>query len=244
MNSPASGNPLRVDPRGLVVVLGLLLLVAIPGSVPAKSPETGPEAIVPEKELIVRRIAQNRVSMMGYQWKARLEVRRGKKVVLTRVEEMWFNDDGFWERELLVETPEKREKKKKKKKDEKGDTVEEVIRLVRTYLLPSALGLDETLRKAVVTPGMGPDEGLTRVQVDDYNQVGDVIVYWLDNTNQRVKKVEVESRLKKNRVLVTADFQLLEGGPNIAARTLVKVPKKNLEILQENFDFVRREDGS
>jgi hypothetical protein len=220
-------------------VIASILFVA-GGPVRSQIPDSGGQALVPEKRTIIRRIAQHRVTMLGYQWKTRLEVRRDKKVILIRMEEIWFNEDGFFERRLLSEDPEKKEKKKEKKKD-KADLVEEVIRLTRTYLLPSSLGLDETLGKAQASPGVGPNQGKTRIQIDSYNQAGDTVIYWLDDSNQRVTRLEVAARLKKDRVSVVADYQLLEGGASIAARTRVKVPGKKLEILHESFDFVRRD---
>lgn len=243
-------NPPRTEGRRIPsrrrlsgpVVWAVLLAAGVPCR--AQAPAAPARAGVPEKNVIIRRIAQHRIAMMQYQWKTRLEVRRGNKVVLTRQEELWFNKDGFFERRVLSQTPEPKKPKKPKKakkKGDKADLVEEVIRLTRTYLLPSSLGLDETLKKAVATPGTGPDQGRTRIQIESYNQAGDTVVYWLEDSDQRVARLEVETRLDKDRVTIVTDYQKIENGPNVAAHTIVKVPGKNLEIRHESFDYVLRD---
>ena len=225
----------------MTVLYSPLLVLFLAAVFPAVAQQTGSpsDVVLPGKEVIVRRILESRLALTRFRWKVRREIRQNNKMISVRVEEFEVDDDGFFRSTLVSEKPVLKNKKKR-------EAVESVLRLARTYLLPSTLGLEETLNKAMVSPGTGDRAGMTRVQLDSYNQLGDSAVYWIDNKLRRAQRLEVDARLgkKKRKVRIEVEFQPIEGGTIQVGRARVLYPKQDMEIVIEFFDFVHREGSA
>ena len=87
---------------------------------------------------------------------------------------------------------------------------------------------------------MDEEVDVTGLHINSYNQSGDSVLFWMDDSTRRAKRIEVTSRLKKDTVSIFGIFRTLPDGPDVLASATVKIGKKKWEIRIQNFDIVFR----
>ena len=218
-------------PASLFPFTLFLAILAGPIGLAQERPESRMGNPFPTKENLVRRLMDNRHALGRYKWKSTTEILKRGKTISTLVEEVQPAENETFERTILSDSSGKIGKKE-------GEYLDGVIRLARTYLLPSTLGLRETLAGGVATGRVDEDGDVTGLHITSYNQSGDSVLFWMDDSTRRAKRIEVTSRLKKDTVSIFGIFRTLPDGPDILASATVKTGKKKWEIRIQNFDIV------
>ena len=107
--------------------------------------------------------------------------------------------------------------------------------LLEQYSLPSPGHILDYLNAATIAPGEEP--GTIRIVGKNVIQKGDKLTMWADSANKQLKKTKVETRLEEDMVYLNTDHARTDDGLNYVARTIVRVPSKQVEMIVENFNY-------
>lgn len=186
----------------------------------------------------------NAAALRQYSWKMRVETTLKGNPRPVSIYTMRFDMDGKVQKTLMTApaaAPEParglkgriKEKKIAEAKEWAGDLAE----LVKGYLSPAPPVMQTFFGKAAV---VATPDGFAQIYSEGLMQPGDKLVYEVDPKTASLRRVLFTTALEKDPVNGTVEFMQLSGGPNVAARTTVSVPAKQLTAKIENFDYVRQ----
>lgn len=221
------------------------LLAALPALAWMTVCRTPVEAQAAPNQQFGKAMMENAAELQRYTFKQRTEVSMDGEVRSVRLDQVRFDLDGKLERTPLTPaaaTPKARGLRGKvvaKKREETSDYVERLMSLARRYLAPGQGDMEKLSGKAEIWKGQGASANQVRIQTKDFVKGGDSFVWILDPVAKLPVRMEASSELDGDPVTITAEYRTLEDGPNYIARTVVKSPRKELEVKVESFDYRR-----
>lgn len=202
-------------------------------------------AQAPPSQQFGKAMVENAAELRRYTFKQRTEVSINGEVRSVRLDQARFDLDGNLERTPLTpaaEAPKSRGLRGRmvaKKREETADYVERLMSLARRYMAPGRGEMEKLFGKAEIWKGQGASANQVRIQTTDFVKSGDSFVWTLDPIAKLPVRMEARSELDGDPVTVTAEYRTLANGPNYIARTIVKSPRKELEVKVESFDYRR-----
>jgi hypothetical protein len=177
---------------------------------------------------LARRLAENNEALRNYSWTTRVQVtEKGKKAV--SMYKMRYDIDG-----KLQATPMTSE-------SPQPEAVEAGLRrlaqMAVAYTQPGAHQFAKFLASAEVWAGRGTTAGTTRIEGGNLQVAGDRVVITLGK--ERAERMQVNTFIDGDPFSLVAEFRgLPQDGPTYAARTVVRVPGDQLDVVIENFDYI------
>ncbi|MDJ0840866.1 MAG: hypothetical protein QNK37_30420 [Acidobacteriota bacterium] len=189
---------------------------------------------------------QNARALTQYSWKNRVEVRKDGKSKSTKLYQMRFDLDGKLQK-TQIGGPDAQSSKRKqrgvrgrikeKKKEKAKDFGEELVKLVTAYTRPSTGKLVDFFEKGSFASG---SDNTVKISTGNYIKQGDRATMWVDKADKQMRKLEFTSVLDGKKVSGKVDYRTISGGPTYSARSTVTLPEKNLEVIVENFDYIKQ----
>ncbi len=187
---------------------------------------------------------RNAQALRQYTWKSRTEVRRSGETKNVQLSLMRYDSYGTPQKTPISSTPQQQLPTRgirgliaQKKKENFMETMDKLASLARSYgdLSPSAM--QRFMTTATVTPEIGQQQKLFRIQGGNVLQPGDSMTVWIDAGTRKVRRVDIQTSLDRKPVRVSSDFENLPNGPTYTARSIVDYPSEELTLITENFDY-------
>jgi hypothetical protein len=192
-------------------------------------------------EMLAEKISQDRaenaLKTMNYSWTKRTEVKVKGEVKSTTTELVRYTVDGELQTTPISQEQAKkpkgvRGKIAKKKGAEMKDWMAELGQLLKQYSLPTPESLAGFLDEAAVAPD-GDNKKLVALGVV---RTGDTMTMWVD-ADSGLTRTEVTTEHDGAAVQMSTDHATTPDGLNYVARTVIKVPEKEVEMTVENFSY-------
>jgi hypothetical protein len=217
--------------------LGVVLVMV--GLAQAQQPDLGNTAKIAMG--IAEARTENQQLTRQYSWTSRTEVKVKGEVKSLKTEIVRYTVDGELQKTPIgtpIEAKKKRGVRGKVQKKKVGEMKEwgrELGALLKQYSLPSPGHILDYLNAATIGPGEEP--GTVRIFGQSVVQEDDKLTMWADSANKQLKKTKVETKLEEDTVYMDTDHARTEGGLNYVARTIIRVPSKQVEMIVENFNY-------
>ena len=122
---------------------------------------------------------------------------------------------------------------KARKVAEVKDDVQDVMRLAGRYVSPPQLS--QAIQKGEVWEG----QGTLRVQSRSLILPIDEMTMVVSGASYLPIRADFKTQYESSPVAIAVDYQQLPNGPNMMARMTVQIPKDDIVVNVESFDFVR-----
>jgi hypothetical protein len=129
------------------------------------------------------------------------------------------------------------EKKMAKKKEEMKENVERLTNLLHSYTASGSDSMRTLLQKATISrtgPGLDAD---VKIVAAGLRKPSDSLTLLWSPANHRPAQVEIRAELDDKPVQLTVDYASLPSGPYYPARTTISMPKKDVLITIDTFDY-------
>jgi hypothetical protein len=176
----------------------------------------------------------NSKQMTAHQWKQKVTVVRKGTPMDPTIEELRFDAAGQLQRTTLVKPQEKKmgPMRARKAADVKED-VQDVMQLARRYAHP------EQLAQAIRKGEIWDRPGTVRVQARALMLPVDEMSILASASTFLTTRVDVKTQYEGAPVTIAIEYQTLPNGPSMMTRMTVQIPKEDIVVLVESFDFVR-----
>ena len=203
----------------------IVMIALLPGILAAQAPKT---------QALLMAMGANGKQMAPYQWKQKTTVIRKGMPIGTFIEELRFDASGQLQRITLSKPEEKKMGPLKARKvAEVKDDVQDVMRLAGRYVSPPQLS--QAIQKGEVWEG----QGTLRVQSRSLILPIDEMTMVVSGASYLPIRADFKTQYESSPVAIAVDYQQLPNGPNMMARMTVQIPKDDIVVNVESFDFVR-----
>lgn len=185
-------------------------------------------------QALLMAMGANGKQMVSYQWKQKTTVIRKGNPLDPILDEIRFDATGQVQRITLVKPEEKRMGPlRARKAAEVKDSVQEVMQLARRYASPQLLS--EAIRKGEIWEG----SHALRVQARGVLLPVDEMTMQVNPSTYLATRIDFKTQYEGSPVAIALDYLPLPGGPSMMTRMTVQIPKENIVVNVESFDFVR-----
>jgi|GEM_PF-635947 hypothetical protein len=188
---------------------------------------------------------QNAAQLRRYGWTSRTELLHKGEIKSMRLESVRYDASG-----QLVKTPMEapqapqqdprglRGRIVEKKKDEFKELIEGLGALAQSYAHMTPDQMHAFSQSATVSKGQGAMQGTVQLMGTNVVVPGDTITLWIDQSTFLMRQVKVNSIYDKDPVDITVQYQKLVNGPNYPASVNLSYPKKELQVMVTNSNYV------
>lgn len=192
------------------------------------------QAQAPKTTALLMALRANGKHMMSYQWKQKITVIRKGTPSEPMIEELRFDETGQLQRIVLVKPEQKRMGPlRARKAAEVRESVQEVMQLARRYTSPQQLS--QAIQKGEIWEG----QGSLRVQARYLVLPVDEMVMAVSSASYLATRIDFKTQHEGSPVAIAVDYQQFPNGPNMMTRMTVQIPKEDIVVNVESFDFVR-----
>jgi hypothetical protein len=191
-------------------------------------------AQVAKTQALLMAMGANSKQMMSYQWKQKITVIRKGNPMEPMLEELRFDATGQLHRMIIVKPEEKRMGPlRARRAAEIKESVQEVMHLARRYASPQQL--TQAIQKGEVWEG----QGSLRVQARSLILPVDEMMMAVSGASYLATRIDFKTQHEGSSVAIAVDYQQLPNGPSMMTRMTVQIPKEDIVVNVESFDFVR-----
>jgi len=186
------------------------------------------------RQALILAMQANGRQMMSYQWKQKVTVIRKGNALDPFIEELRFDATGHLQKTTLVK-PEERKMgplKARKAADIK-ESVQEVMQLARSYASPQQIG--QAIQKGEIWEGA---ESL-RVQSRHLILPLDEMTMLINRSTYLVTRADFKTQHDGSPVSIAVSYSQLPNGPGMMTRMTVQIPKEDIVVQVESYDFIR-----
>ena len=185
-------------------------------------------------QALLMAMGANGKQMAPYQWKQKTTIIRNGIPAGFKLEEVRFDARGQLQRMPLSQSEEKKmgPLRARKAADIK-DSVQDVMRLAAQYANPQQLS--QAIQKGEIWEG----QGTLRVHTRSMILPADEMTMNVNGATFLATRAEINTQHEGSPVTIALDYQQLPNGPSMLARMNVQIPKDNIVVNVESFDFVR-----
>jgi hypothetical protein len=188
----------------------------------------------PKTQSLLLAMAANGKQTVSYQWKQKTTVIRKGNPLDPMLDEIRFDATGQVQRITLVKPEEKRMGPlRARKAAEVKDSVQQVMQLARRYASPQLL--TEAIRKGEIWEG----SHALRVQARGVLLPVDEMTMQVKASTYLATRIDFKTQYEGSPVAIAMDYQQLPGGPSVMTRMTVHIPKEDIIVNVEPFDFER-----
>lgn len=196
---------------------------------------------------IGQRMRENAEALKDYSWKMRTEMKLEGESRVVNLQQLRFDISGELQKTQLGAPPQPksakgiRGRKMKQKQAEIQKLMKGLSETAMAYLHANPQQLNAFLSKANVWQGQrGGAGGATRIEGSGLVKPGDSVNIYVDSATKMVQKLEAESEYEGKPVLIQADYRTMQNGPTYVAKATVNYPEAQMELIVENFDYMRQ----
>jgi len=113
------------------------------------------------------------------------------------------------------------------------DSIQQVMQLARRYASPQLLS--DAIRKGEIWEG----PHTLRVQARSVLLPVDEMTMQVNGPTYLATRIDFKTQYEGSSVAIAIDYQQLPGGPSMMTRMTVQVPKENIIVNVQLFDFAR-----
>lgn len=191
-------------------------------------------AQAPTKQGLLMALAANGKQMAPYQWKQKVTVVRNGSPLEPTIEELRFDASGQLQRTTLSKPEEQRMGPiRARKVAEVKESVMEVMQLARQYASPQQLS--QSIQKGEVWEG----QGSLRIQARAMILPMDEMTVVFSGSTYLPKRMDCKTQHDHSPVTISVDYEKLPNGPSMMTRMTVQIPKENIVVNVDSYDFVR-----
>lgn len=186
------------------------------------------------KQALLMAMGANGKQVAAFQWKQKTTVVRKGKPLDPMIEEIRFDSSGQPQRVTLVKPEEKRmgPLRARKAADTK-ESIQEVMQLARRYANPQQLS--QAIQKGEVWEG----QGRLKVQARAVVLPMDEMTMAVNGSTYLATRIDFKTQYEGSPVTIAIDYEQFPNGPSMMTRMTVQIPKEDITVHVESFDFVR-----
>jgi hypothetical protein len=206
-------------------ILAAVTLVLMPALVNAQPSKT---------EGLLMAMSANSKQMSVYQWKQKTTIIRKGNPAGVRIDEVRFDASGQPQRITIVEPEEKKMGPlRARKASEIRNSIQEVMQLASRYADPREIG--RAIRKGEAWEG----QGSLRVAARSVILPADEMEITVNTSTLLPARITFKTQHDGSPISIALDYQQFPSGPNMMTRMTVQIPKEDVVVHVESFDFVR-----
>jgi len=191
-------------------------------------------AQAPKTQALLMAIGANGKQMTTYQWKQKTTIIRNGNPAGFKIEEVRFDATGQPQRITISQSEEKKMGPlRAHKAAEIKDDVQEVMHLAARYANPRELA------QAIQKGEIWDEQGTLRLHSRSVILPTDDITMSINGATYLAYRVDVQTQHEGSPVSIGIDYQQLPGGPSMMSRMTVRIPKDNIVVDVDSYDFVR-----
>ena len=173
-----------------------------------------------------------------YQWVETTTVSVNGEQKSYKEESCYYGADGTLQKLPIASSPPPKKKFglrgaiQESKQEEMTDTMKQAAALVKSYIPPNAVLLDQSVKSGNVTVDMLQPGQVVRLNFKNYKMPGDVFSITLNIQTNRLLGIGVATYMgdPSNPVNMNAQMGTLTDGATYTARTELQVPSANIEV--------------
>ena len=173
-----------------------------------------------------------------YQWVETTTVSVNGEQKSYKEESCYYGADGTLQKLPIASSPPPKKKFglrgaiQASKQEEMTDTMKQAAALVKSYIPPNAVLLDQSVKSGNVTLDMLQPGQVVRLNFKNYKMPGDVFSITLNIQTNRLLGIGVATYMgdPSNPVNMQAQMGTLTDGATYTARTELQVPSANIEV--------------
>jgi hypothetical protein len=186
------------------------------------------------KQALLMALKANSKQMVTYQWKQKVTVFRKGNAMEPRIEEVRFDANGQAQRITLAKPEEKRMGPlRARKAAEVKEDIQETMQLAGRYANPQQIAA--AIQKGELWEG----QGRIRVQARAVVLPVDDVTLTVNGASYLTGRIDVKTQHEGGPVTIAIDYEQLPGGPSMMRRMTVQIPKDDIVVNVESFDFLR-----
>jgi hypothetical protein len=180
-------------------------------------------------------MAANTKQVVHYQWKQRISVTRKGKPTQPVIDQVSF-DPGGTMRRTTISAPEPMGGIRGKIAAGVRQKVKDAMELVGRYNKPQQMVA--SIQKAQI----GQDGAANTVRVESKEVIlpGDTMTILVNATTHLAKHIQIKTTFDGGPMTVEQDYSSVPGGPNMMKNMNVSIPKDDLIIDVESYDFTQQ----
>ncbi|HVV45960.1 MAG TPA: hypothetical protein VHC72_12180, partial [Bryobacteraceae bacterium] len=129
-------------------------------------------------------------------------------------------------------------KKIEEKKEEMKDEVARLTALLQRYTSPGSDAMRNLLQKATISRmGSAPDADVKVTATGLIDPSDSFSLVW-SSAMKRPVKMEIATNADNKPIRIEIDYEVLPNGPFYAAKTVISVPRKDLAIRMQTYDYM------
>lgn len=182
-------------------------------------------------------MAANAKKMMHYEWKQRITVVRKGQPSEPIISQVRFDSTGQMQR-TTVSAPEQKQMRGLRGRVAAGvkEDVKQIMELAGSYNKPQQMM--EAIKKAQISQGSGGDA--IRVQSNSLIKPNDSMTMLVNAATHLAKHIDISTDYEGDPMTIAQEYDRLPGGPNVMKSMKVSVPRKNLVVNVDSYDFVQQ----
>jgi hypothetical protein len=175
--------------------------------------------------------------MMHYEWKQRITVVRKGQPSQPVINQVRFDSTGQMQRTTLS-APEQKQMRGLRGRVAAGvkEDVKQIMELAGSYNKPQQMM--EAVKKAQIS--QAPDGDTIRVQANNLIKPSDSMTMLVNAATHLAKHIDISTDYEGDPMTIAQDYAPVPGGPNVMKSMKVSVPRKNLVVNVDSYDFVEQ----
>jgi hypothetical protein len=191
----------------------------------------------PDSRKLLLPMAANAKRMMHYEWKQRITVVRKGQPSEPVINQIRFDSTGQMQRTTLS-APEQRQMRGLRGRVAAGvkEDVKEIMELAGSYNKPQQMM--EAVKKGQIS--QVPGGNTIRVQSNSLIKPTDSMTMLVNAATHLAKHIDISTEYEGDPMTIAQDYAPVPGGPNVMKSMKVSVPRKNLVVNVDSYDFVQQ----
>ncbi len=214
------------------LLLGLLLLIST-SQLLAQTPVTS--------DNLLAAMAMNAKRVVQYEWKQRVTVIRRRNPSEPVINQVRFDSSGQLQR-TTISAPQQKQMGgiRGKIAAEVKENVNDIMELAGSYNKPQQM--IEAVKKAEISQPAGA--GTVRLQATALIKPTDSMTMLVSSTSHLAVHVDIRTDYEGGPMTVAQDYSSIPDGPNMMKAMKVSVPRKDLLVNVDSYDFTRQSASS
>jgi hypothetical protein len=181
---------------------------------------------------ILLAMAANAKQITNYEWKQRITVTRRGHPAPPVIDQVRFNGGQLQRTAISAPPPQQGGIRGKIAAGVKED-VTAIMEIAGSYNKPQQLA--DAVKKAQVSS----QSGATRLQANGLLKPSDSMTMLLDPATHLARHIDINTDYEGSPMTIAQDYSTISNGPNMMTQMKVSVPKKELNISVDSYDFAR-----
>jgi len=192
----------------------------------------------------------NNAALRTYTWKSRTELKVKGETKKVTLEHVRFDIDGQLQKTRIGGTADDLPRGRRggpikqrivaKKIEDFKEEMSALAALAASYGHLSHERLDAFAKGSTIGRDESLYPGTIRIDGRDVLMADDSMTVWIEPATYMTRHVEIRTRFEDDPVRLVADYRTVVNGPTYQARAVLRYPEDQIEVVVENFEFMRQ----